>query len=289
MVIYQFLVVPMLRGLKLRKANAIIMLTISLGLLAAIRIPNTNATEVLIWSSSVYSSGQPVTSPILESGIQYRIVATEIFWYYYPNYTEAHAADAMYYTDTNQWVWASYYPAPGGGSFLQINEQSVDWGPFSNGVEWPWSGHTYSINYTGTGTAISFRIVDLIDGDYRNNYCHLPVYIYKTDIPPPPIESGHSPGYWKHQFNAYFEGKGKAQETWEKLELYTGKIDAYYDSTPPYFLDCPLPTASLLDLNNDSRFGMDDAHMTFTDATHNELWLGLANWYNWASGLKPYI
>lgn len=261
------------------------MLAISSVLLVAVQVSPTNAAEALIWTASVYSSGAPVTSPILESGIQYRIVAKEIFWYYYPGSGNL-AADAQYYTTSwSSWIWNNYFPAPDGHSFLQINGMDVNWGPFSNGD----TGHTYSIYYTGNGAAITLQLIDWIDGNYSNNYCHLPVFIYKTDIPLPPLlESGHSPGYWKHQFNAYFEGKGNAQETLANLELYTGKISAYYGSATPYFDGCPLPPVSSLDCNNDGTFGTDDAHNVFTDVNHKTLWLGLSNWYNWASGLGPY-
>lgn len=249
----------------------------------ALQAHEVKGAESLIWTASVYSSGQAVTSPILMSGIQYRIVAKEIFFYLYSPMGSL-AADAQYYTTSwSGWIWNNYY-APDGHSFLQINGNDVNWGPFSNGD----TGHTYSIYYTGNNAAITFQLIDWLDGNYTNNYCHLPVFIYKTDIPPPPLEAGHSPGYWKHQFNAYYEGKGNPQEAWGDLESYTGKINAYYGSTPPYFEGYPLPPVSSFDHNNDGAFGTEDAHYMFTDSEHHTLWLGLANWYNWASGLGPY-
>jgi hypothetical protein len=76
------------------------------------------------------------------------------------------------------WDWVSYTYA--GQSFLQINGASIDWGPFSNGD----TGHTYTIHYTGTGAPITFTIVDLIDEDYTNNRCHLPIEIWELERPP---------------------------------------------------------------------------------------------------------
>ncbi|MEM3765645.1 MAG: hypothetical protein QXU46_01305 [Candidatus Bathyarchaeia archaeon] len=61
---------------------------------------------------------------------------------------------------------------------MQINGEDVNWGDFSNGD----TGHAYSIYFIGTGSTITFRIVDWIDEDYTNNECHLPVEIY--ELPP---------------------------------------------------------------------------------------------------------
>jgi hypothetical protein len=160
---------------------------ISTLMMISIPIFTVKAEETLIWSAYVYSDGTPVTSPVLETYMQYRIVAKEIFWY---NYAADLAADAMYYTDSPpHWNWISFFPAPGDGSFLQINDVPVNWGPFSNGD----TGHTYSIYRVGTGAAITFRLVDLIDGAYNNNHCHLPVEIYESPLCP-----GYTPGFWKH-------------------------------------------------------------------------------------------
>jgi hypothetical protein len=126
----------------------------------------------LIWESWVYSSGVEVVSPVLDHNTQYRIVASEIWWYNYPASLQA---DAQYYTTVNQeWNWVNHFPEPNGHSFLQIDGQDVDWGPFSNGD----TGHTYTIYYIGQGYALTFKIVDWLNG-YENNVCHLPVKIYK--------------------------------------------------------------------------------------------------------------
>jgi hypothetical protein len=96
----------------------------------------------------------------------------------------------MYYTTgTQHWDWINHFPAPGGHSFLQIDGKDVDWGPFSNGD----TGHTYSMYYEGIGAAIKFKLIDWIDGNYTNNYCHLPIEIYEL-----PLETGYTPGFWKH-------------------------------------------------------------------------------------------
>lgn len=131
------------------------------------------AVETFIWESWVYSTGVDVVSPVLENGKQYRIVAEEIWWYNKPANL---AADAQYYTTDNSssWNWVSYLHAPGGHSFLTINGEDVDWGPFSNGD----TGHRYTIYLIGSGFPLTFNLVDLING-YGNNECHLVVRIYK--------------------------------------------------------------------------------------------------------------
>jgi len=131
--------------------------------------------EKLVWEGDVYSSGAEVFTQILKQG-EYRIVAREIWWY---NYSAYLAADVQYYTTDNSSAlyWGNHFPAPGGHSFLQIMSEDVDWGPFSNGDTW----HTYTIFYTMTDeVAMSFRIVDWVDGDYDNNVSHLHVRVYKV-------------------------------------------------------------------------------------------------------------
>jgi hypothetical protein len=130
--------------------------------------PNNN----LVWEGDVYSSGVPVASPVLAAGTSYRIVATEI-WFY--DNSSSLAADAQYYTNSSidTWDWLNHY-RPGSHSFLQINGTDVDWGPFSNGD----AGHTYSIYYNGAGAPITFAIVDWMDLNYGNNFCHLHLKIY---------------------------------------------------------------------------------------------------------------
>jgi len=157
-------------------------ISITLALLLALIVTafpmsGVEAQGAFVWGADVPSNGGPVSSPVLEAGRQYRIVAREIFWY---NYPDDLAADAQYYTEgpNNHWNWLNHYPAPGGGSFLQINGMNVSWGPFSNGD----TGHTYSIHYFGNGAPAVFRIVDWMDEDYGNNVSHLVVRIYYDPV-----------------------------------------------------------------------------------------------------------
>ncbi|MGD6805594.1 MAG: PKD domain-containing protein [Candidatus Bathyarchaeia archaeon] len=133
-----------------------------------------------IWSGTVWSAsdmrsihGDSVTSTVLEAGKVYEIEVSEMFWY---NTSAGVAADAMYYTTdaSNSWDWTTSYPAPEGHSFLQINGQDVNWGSLSNGD----TGHAYTITYIGQDQALTFQLVDWMDSNYDNNYCHLPITIY---------------------------------------------------------------------------------------------------------------
>ena len=134
------------------------------------------ADIILIWDSYVSGSGAVVASPVLEDGKSYRIVVGGTIWWY--DYGLNLAADAQYYTtdSSDNWNWGNYFAAPDGHSFLQINGQDVSWGAFSNGD----TGHSYTIYYTGEGAAITFRIVDWMDGNYDNNECTLHVRIYES-------------------------------------------------------------------------------------------------------------
>jgi len=259
-----------------------LMITLSLmAILSSNLIFTTYAEETLYWTDWVYSTGAPLESPILENGKQYRIVAKTVFSY------GAGAADAQYYTtDTSDlWHWGNYFK-PDGHSFLQIDGMDVDWGPFDNGeiIDGKYVGHEYSINYLGAGMTITFTIVDWIDGDYSNNACHLVIHIYES----PPTVMGYSPGYWKHQFKAHIDGKGKPHHSWEELELWTADIDAYYGIDPPIFDGYELIPVDMLDYDGDGHFTTDDAYNVFTDVTYNHYRVPLANWYNWASGNPPY-
>jgi hypothetical protein len=128
--------------------------------------------QSLVWQGDVSSSGASVTTPTLQLGVTYEIVASQAWWYNYPSNL---AADAQYYTtnSSDSWDWYNYYK-PGTHSFLQINGTDVDWGPFSNGD----TGHTYTIYFMGQGGPIILAIVDWVDQNYANNHCHLQVDIY---------------------------------------------------------------------------------------------------------------
>jgi len=130
-----------------------------------------------IWQAEVSSSGTIVESPVLLAGQIYRIEASYLFFYDSPNNL---AADAQYYTNcsSDTWNWKYHFPAPDDHSFLQINGNDVDWGPFRN-------SHTYSIEFTGAGASITLKIVDWVDDNHSNNRCHLDVKIF--DITPPVV------------------------------------------------------------------------------------------------------
>ena len=70
---------------------------------------------------------------------------------------------------------------------------------------------------------------------------------------------GYSPGYWKHQCKAYIDGRGRLQET------------------------------GIVDLAHDIGKTVKEAYDIFTDPSKNSLWLGLANQFNAAAGLAPYV
>ncbi len=181
----------------MRNFKTVLIMTLIFTLMfLAIPMFPVRAEETLIWSGIVYSNGVTTTGPVLDAFIQYRVVAKGAFYYSRPSYL---AADAQYFTTDpiHDWNWYNHFPAPDGHSFLQIDEEDVDWGPFSNGV-WQDGGHEYSIYYEGTGAAITFRIVDWMDGDYTNNSCHFLVEIYGL-----PMETGYTPGFWKHNIGVY--------------------------------------------------------------------------------------
>jgi hypothetical protein len=131
------------------------------------------AENTLVWQGDVSSSGVPTDSPVLGNGVQYVIVASEVWWYNNPSNL---AADAQYYTTdpSNSWFWGNHFSAPGGHSFLQINGTDVNWGPFTTGE----TMHSYTISYVGKGQALAFQIVDWVDSNYSNNFCHIVVKIY---------------------------------------------------------------------------------------------------------------
>jgi hypothetical protein len=170
------------------KAAIFLMILSALMLLPAY----TAKADTLLWSSDVSSNGTPVNSPVLQSGVTYRIKAYGTFFNdYYPaeDLTQSIFVDAQYYTtppyDTSglvnyYWTWATHYQ-PNGHSFLQINAQDVDWGPFSNGGWDPVNGlfgHEYEIYYVGEGAPIAFSVFDWLDLDYTDNMCHITVEIY---------------------------------------------------------------------------------------------------------------
>jgi len=268
----------------------------------AVPISGVEAQETFLWEADVWSTGVPVTSPVLEAGREYRIVAKGSFASCDPVFGDVNfAGDAQYYTlefdgimpaPYNWWLWTSHLLAS--PSILQINGMDVYWGPFSNGGATWFEGHEYTIPYTGKGAAITFTIVDWIDGEYAHNYCHIHVKIYESPPPPPPPEEGKSPGYWKHEFNAYADvivgarPKGSPHETWADLVFWTAKIDSASRLTPTPW---NLPPLALIDYNGDGTFTTLDAYNIFNAGRSDpafKMWLPLANWYNWAAGYGYY-
>src|SRR3972149_4416526 len=112
---------------------------------------------------------------------------------------------------------------------------------------------------------------------------------FSVTIPCEERPAGKSPGWWKHQFLAYIEGKGKPQLSWSTLVDLTAMIDGYYGLTPPPLFGYPLPPVSSLDYDGNGVFTTGDAYNIFTHNSWNSLWTPLANWYNWAYGLAPYV
>ena len=178
------------------------------------------AEETFIWAAEVSSyNGLPQISPVLEAGVQYRIVATGAFWYSTEGLPSGGlAADAQYYTTIPHELlesWDNHLPAPAGASFLQINEQNVSWGSFN-------MEHTYTIYYMGTGEAISFRIFDWIDFDTYNNLCHIEVEIWK-----PTMGEGYTPGFWKNHPEAW-EGYMTNQPVGDVFDVFGTMPDEYH-------------------------------------------------------------
>ena len=151
----------------------------------------------LVWQGQVSSSTEAVvTGPMLQTGGYYRIVAMNP-WEYQIDYG---AADAMYFKANypNNVYWGGGSPCPGNHSFLQVNGQDEDWGPFSDGE----TNHTYTIHRAGNGVAVTFQIVDWNDGNYTNNECHIDVYIYLDYV------VGGRVADWTGQLVAYFAFSG---------------------------------------------------------------------------------
>lgn len=275
---------------KLRTVLALAL--VSALIVIAVPISGVNAQETLLWEGELASPcPPPLSSPVLEAGREYRIVAMGAFASYDLSGAMNFAADAQYYTPypSDWWIWdmGNTFPAPNDHSFLQINGMDVNWGPFSNGEIhwWGYTGHEYTIYYIGEGAPITFTIVDWIDDDCTNNFSHIYVKIYEGPPPPPP-EDGHTPGYWRHQFNAHIDGKGKPQESWANLFMWTAMIDSESRSSPTPW---GLPSLTEIDYDGDGTFTTDDAHNIFNTKkdSWNYMWTPLANWYNWAAGLPP--
>jgi hypothetical protein len=99
---------------------------------------------------------------------------------------------------------------------------------------------------------------------------------------------GKSPGWWKHQFKAHFEDKGKPHVSWGQLGFWADEIDEFMGEDPPWFFGYPLPRVTDLDYDEDGEFTRGDAYNIFTDTDWNHMWTPLANWFNKVSGRRPY-
>jgi len=86
-----------------------------------------------------------------------------------------------------------------------------------------------------------------------------------------PLCPGLSPGYWKHNVNVYNGGRGSYSGdphiTPEQLEDYEAYIKA----------------------NFYSGFSLAWAQTQFQNNQYKDMWLTIANWFNAAAGLAPYI
>lgn len=136
-------------------------------------IPAATDADCYYWFGNVYSNGVPVTTDPLPEGAECTITAgipgdASIWWY---NTALDLRADVQYFeTVTHQsGAWNLHSP-----SFLQfgtITPTDQNWGPFM-------SNHLYTKGgVTGEGLPLTFQIVDWMDGNYGNNYCHIPVTI----------------------------------------------------------------------------------------------------------------
>jgi hypothetical protein len=208
---------------KLRKSkfNLITLcLTISTFLILNNLMIPIKAEDPFLWTAHVPSTNEPITSPILAVGIEYDITISERFWYDYPNNL---AADAQYYTtnSSDSLNWVNYFSLPNRHSFLQINGNDVQLGSYN-------PGHGYSTSYIGKGEPITLQVVDWIDGDYSNNFCHFEIKIkqlesqsytliieeseFGTTNPVPGIYA-HIPGY-RQEITA-ISNPGYSFENWE--------------------------------------------------------------------------
>lgn len=134
--------------------------------------------EVLIESLVLNTSNSNgvTSSEILENGKTYKFVVSGE-WTNRPG----EKVDAKFTTMDD---WLNWADAPSGGYDpklldVQVNDLFVDWGLYS-------SDHTYSINYTGDGNPVNFRVFDgdvssgvINEGWYGDNNGDLTIKIFK--------------------------------------------------------------------------------------------------------------
>ena len=167
----------------MRKSKAILALALFFALIVTIPTFHASSLDDFPWKAPVPGTGTPVTTPVLKSGYEYTITAAGIWWW------GKGPADAQYYSTIqgSNWIWGNHFQAPD-GSFLQIDGQPVNWGPFFNGQP-DGSGHEYTITYIGDGNPITLQVVDSVDYSYEGNGCKIYVVIVEGPPPPPPPEA----------------------------------------------------------------------------------------------------
>lgn len=176
----------------MKKTKSLLIVTLLFATMLTVLPLYTVNAQTWIWGGDVLSTGEITLGPVLTDGKTYQIVAHGVFWYNVPSNLQA---DAQYYTTipSDDWHWDNHLLQD--PSFLQVDGQPQDWGPFSNGD----TSHTYYLTYTGTGAAITFQIIDQIDSDYSNNYCHINIQIFEI----PEEYSGLTPGFWKNHVDLW--------------------------------------------------------------------------------------
>jgi len=134
----------------------------------------------LIDTITVPSNGSVVNSSvILENGKQYLLKASGTYEYWPAQLPSAGIADAKYSLRPEgsfnpgpgpQWINGDDLPSPW-TNYLEVlvNNAPLAWGIYN-------SSHVYSVNYTGTGNTINFKILDDYYGD---NSGSLTVQIYE--------------------------------------------------------------------------------------------------------------
>jgi len=134
----------------------------------------------LIDTITVPSDGNVVNSSvILENGEQYLLEASGTYEYWPDQLPDAGIADAKYSLRPEgsfnpgpgpQWISGDALPSPW-TNYLEVlvNDVPMAWGIYS-------SSHIYSINYTGIGSIINFKI---LDDHYSDNSGSITVKIYQ--------------------------------------------------------------------------------------------------------------
>ena len=162
----------------MKKLSYLIILALILGLVltgCSGQVP----AEVLINTVTIYPDGTFYdSSASLEAGENYRIEVNGTYTYWPEQLPAAGIADAKYSLRPEgsfnpgpgpQWISGDDLPAPWTHyKELLVNGSSQAWGTYT-------PTHTYSIEYVGTGSPVSFNI---LDSEYGDNSGFLTVEIY---------------------------------------------------------------------------------------------------------------